>query len=488
MADAVHDAERLKELQALPLERKIQITQTRIIEWYQHYNGQVCVSFSGGKDSTVLLHIARQIYPDIPAVFSNTGLEYSSIQRFVKTWDNVDIVVPKMRFDEVISTYGYPLIGKEVAEAIYYARRLRSQTVQVERERVARFSTNAENSWGVGQPYLDKRSEKQKNNLARPLGREPANKRTELGGAEHTRAGKQTLWKRMEIGGADPQESGDQRCAHDGRTTQQEQTSRGSKWGAWYRRCLAPDEQDEGDRECFWNKRAGVVTGKSQFNKEKWLPLVYTPFMISHMCCHKMKKQPMHKYQKEHGYKPILATLAEESRVRKQGWIRHGCNAFDSNNPMSQPMSFWTEQDVLTYLVKYNVPIASVYGEIVHVGDDEEYYPPVDLTGHVMCNLKCSGCQRTGCAFCAFGMHLEKKGKTRFQILAEVEPRKYEYALGGGQWVDNPHYDSTAPKYDGDWLNWNPKKIWVPSKKGLGMGEVFRMVNEIYGKDFYRWE
>ena len=135
LADAVHDAQRLKELQALPLERKIQITQTRIIEWYQHYNGQVCVSFSGGKDSTVLLHIARQIYPNIPAVFSNTGLEYPEIQRFVKSFDNVDIVTPSMRFDDVITTYGYPLIGKEVAEAIYYARRLRSQSVNAERER-----------------------------------------------------------------------------------------------------------------------------------------------------------------------------------------------------------------------------------------------------------------------------------------------------------------------------------------------------------------
>ena len=201
-----------------------------------------------------------------------------------------------------------------------------------------------------------------------------------------------------------------------------------------------------------------------------------------------MKKQPMHKYQHDNGYKPILATLAEESRVRKQGWIRHGCNAFESKNPMSQPMSFWTEQDVLAYLVRYAVPIANVYGEIVHVGDDGEYYPPVDLTGHVMCNLKCSGCQRTGCAFCAFGMHLEKKGKTRFHILAEVEPRKYEFALEGGQWVDNPRYDPTAPKYDGDWLNWNPKQIWVPSKKGLGMRYVFDTVNEIYGKNFYRYE
>ena len=228
---------------------------------------------------------------------------------------------------------------------------------------------------------------------------------------------------------------------------------------------------------------------KSQFNKEKWLPLARdVPVMVSHYCCFKMKKSPMHKYQTAHGYKPILATLAEESRVRKQGWIRHGCNAFESKNPMSQPMSFWTEQDVLTYIVKYNVPIASVYGDIVSDGKDGNLYPAKDVMGNVQCNLKCTGCQRTGCIFCAFGFHLEKKGKTRFQLLAETHPRQYEFAIGGGQWVDNPYYDATAPEYDGEWKNWNPKKIWVPSKKGLGMGKVFGMVNEIYGKDFYRYE
>ena len=113
------------------------------MDWYQHYDGNVCVSFSGGKDSTVLLHIARQMYPDIPAVFSNTGLEYPEIQRFVKSFDNVDIVTPSMNFGEVISTYGYPLIGKEVAEAIYYARRIRPSERERERERSGR---NAENS------------------------------------------------------------------------------------------------------------------------------------------------------------------------------------------------------------------------------------------------------------------------------------------------------------------------------------------------------
>lgn len=176
----MHDAERLKELQSLPLYRKIMITQTRIMDWYQHYDGNVCVSFSGGKDSTVLLHIARQLYPDIPAVFSNTGLEYPEIQRFVKSFDNVDIVTPSMNFGEVISTYGYPIIGKEVAEAIYYARRIRPS--EREREDGQQSSITAESSWGSGQPHRDKRSEKQKDDTARTMGREVNWKRMEIGG------------------------------------------------------------------------------------------------------------------------------------------------------------------------------------------------------------------------------------------------------------------------------------------------------------------
>ena len=121
----IHDAARLKELQALPLDRKIAITQARIIEWFNFWEGDVYVSFSGGKDSTVLLHLVRQLFPDVPAVFSNTGLEYPEIQKFAKSFDNVTTVTPKMNFVNVIRTYGYPIISKEVANAIYYARRIR---------------------------------------------------------------------------------------------------------------------------------------------------------------------------------------------------------------------------------------------------------------------------------------------------------------------------------------------------------------------------
>lgn len=114
----------LRMLQALPLELKVMRTKQRIREWVNYYGVDgVYVSFSGGKDSTVLLHIARELYPDIEAVFVNTGLEYPEIQKFVKTFDNVKTVYPKMRFDEVIRKYGYPVISKEVANCIYWAKR-----------------------------------------------------------------------------------------------------------------------------------------------------------------------------------------------------------------------------------------------------------------------------------------------------------------------------------------------------------------------------
>ncbi len=105
----------LKTMQGWSLEHKIQVTQTRIIEWYIRYGGQVFVSFSGGKDSTVLLDLARRIYPDIPAVFVDTGLEYPEIRTFIKEKDNVVWLRPRYPFPQIIEKYGYPVISKEVA-------------------------------------------------------------------------------------------------------------------------------------------------------------------------------------------------------------------------------------------------------------------------------------------------------------------------------------------------------------------------------------
>lgn len=382
----------LKQYQCLPLRAKINMSTNRIVEWYNHFNGQVCVSFSGGKDSTVLAHLVHDIYPEVPLVFANTGLEFPEIQQFARKM-GAEFVRPKMSFSEVISKYGYPIISKEVAEAIYYARRIRNKT---------------DSGLIVGVLQKDTTDGRRKYSERRD-------------------------WRRESIAGV----------------------------GAF-----------------------GADT-KSIFNKKKWLPLCRdTQFKISYMCCSVIKKGPMGIYQRKTKRYPYIGTLAEESRVREQAWIRHGCNSFEGHNKSSQPMSFWTEQDVLRYIWEEGIEIASVYGDIVAVDSSGVAYEP-----SLMCcdALKCTGCQRTGCIFCGFGCHLEK-GETRFQRLAKTHPRQYEYCMGGGQWADNPDYDPTAPKMDGEWENWNPKKIWVPSKEGLGMKKVFDDCNQIYGKDFIRYE
>ncbi len=120
---SVYTRQDLSVMQAWPLERKIQVTQAKILEWYYHYGGSVSVSFSGGKDSTVLLDLARRAFPDIPAVFVDTGLEYPEIREFVKTVPNVVWLRPEMPFTKVIEQYGYPVVSKDVAKRIYYARK-----------------------------------------------------------------------------------------------------------------------------------------------------------------------------------------------------------------------------------------------------------------------------------------------------------------------------------------------------------------------------
>ena len=236
----------LRMLQALPLELKVAKTKLRIREWVNQFGVEgVYVAFSGGKDSTVLLHIVRQLYPEVEAVFVNTGLEYPEIQRFVKTFDNVTILRPKMRFDEVIKTYGYPVISKDVAQSIHDVR------------------TQAD-----------------------------------IRGISVT---KTKMYDR------------------------------------------------------YFNPESDYAKKYPSFSRAKWDALFDMPFKMSHKCCDVMKKAPTKQHEKLTGKKPMLATMASESRLRQTKWLAFGCNAFEQNRPTSQPMSFWTEQDVLQYIKQNNL-------------------------------------------------------------------------------------------------------------------------------------
>lgn len=347
--------EAARKLMAMDVQDKEILTYEKLDEWYTAWGGQCYVSFSGGKDSTVLAYLAARYLSsfrtppwELNLVFVNTGLEYPEIQKFVNEYAdwlrkkfprvtiNLTRLRPKMNVRQVVTKYGYSIISKDVALRIETARR-----------------------------SPDSRSMK-----------------------------------------------------------------------------LLRGEVLRADGE------------KSMYNCEKWGYLLTAPFLISDRCCGIMKKSPAKSYEHRADVKPMTATMADEGRRRFLTWTATGCNAFDGKRPMGKPMSFWTEQDVLRFIVERGLPYASVYGDIVASDGENDYGATL-----IDCKLHCTGCQRTGCMFCAFGAHLEK-GINRFQRMKETHPKHYRFCIGGGA-------------FDTDGL-------WKPTKDGLGYARVLDYIGVRY--------
>lgn len=173
---------------------------------------------------------------------------------------------------------------------------------------------------------------------------------------------------------------------------------------------------------------------RSQYDLSKWAPLMDLPIKISDRCCQAMKKGPMHIYERATKRHPITGTTAAESLIRTQSWIGRGCNSYSIQKgraAKSNPLAPWLEQDILHYIKRNDIEICSVYGDLVYTdADGNELDTALDADQP----LKCTGCQRTGCMFCPFGVHLEK-GPTRYQRMKITHPRQYEFMLGGGEWT-----------------------------------------------------
>lgn len=173
-----------------------------------------------------------------------------------------------------------------------------------------------------------------------------------------------------------------------------------------------------------------IPNNRSQFSCEKYQFFLDADFEISNKCCNVMKKSPAKAYAKETGRKPITGQTAQESRLRTQQWLNNGCNGFDMKSPISNPMSFWTEQDVLQYIYDYKLTICSVYGDVVPM-EDECGFHQIRLSELEALEdkpkLKTTGCDRTGCVFCGFGCHIGNDD--RFVRLKETHPKLYEYIM-----------------------------------------------------------
>lgn len=187
------------------------------------------------------------------------------------------------------------------------------------------------------------------------------------------------------------------------------------------------------------------------------------PFEISHMCCHAMKKSPMHKYAKDTGRHPITAQMASESRLRTQKWLANGCNGFDLKEPISNPMSFWFDEDVLLYAKQHDIKLAPVYGDIV-TEDGEQLEGQMDLSSFGIFDLerpalKTTGCTRTGCFGCLFGAHRDKPTSKRFDdIINFSNPKLADWLLRGGDFEEETG-------------------LWKPGRTGMGYWFILEWCN-----------
>ena len=287
------DSVELQMLQSLPLDIKIAKSKLRIQEWVDFYGVDDCyISFSGGKDSLVMLHLIKQldIKDRIPVVFVDTGLEYPEIKQFVKKiYPNVTILRPKKSFKQVIEEYGYPVISKEQAQ---YIEDIRTGTEKIKLRRLA-----------------------------------------------------------------------------------------------------------------------GVNGQFKLANKYRYL--LDAPFKISSKCCAIMKKEPIRNYENKSRRVPFLGMMADDSLLRKNMYLKSGCNSFDSARPKSMPIGFWTEQDILQYIKNNNLELCSIYGDIVQ-----------DENG----KLKTTGNNRTGCIWCMFGLQYDGE-ENRFQRLKITHPELHDYCM-----------------------------------------------------------
>lgn len=268
----------LRYFQAMPLHMKIDLSRNRVRDFIRQYGEESCyISFSGGKDSTVLLDLIRNRfgYKNIPAVYVDTGLEYPEIREFVKQFDNVTWLKPKMNFKKVIETYGYPFISKEVSGAIeetnaFFKKIEKEKGISVRENKLKFLQDSYENNVDFGY----------KSRL--PI-------------------------RALQLIGKVP------------------------------------------------HKNKGVLTDElsRMYDKSKYGFILDAPFKVSNLCCKVMKKNPLREYAKETGRcAHFTGMMAEESMMRRAQWLKHGCNSFEGENPSSNPMSFWTEQDVLEYIKK----------------------------------------------------------------------------------------------------------------------------------------
>ncbi len=371
---AKHTIDELRQWQALPLNLKIRMTEERIRMWVREYGEDgVYVSFSGGKDSTVLLDIVRNRlgYTDIPAVFVDTGLEYPEIREFVRTFDNVVWLRPKMQFRKVIEKYGYPFPSKEVSEAIEGARRYLEELTQTDRQSNLPYRYFYDKVCGLGK------------------------------------------YAKSIDGGDSPNKMDRSRFS----VTKYQFLLRDDAPRVSNKCCgvMKKEPSHKYETKSHRHPITGEMAQESQTRTQKWIQNGCNGFQMT-----RPKSTPMAFWTEQDVLQYIRENAKEMAEYRKY--------RFESKLD-------WTEEEYeAEYTEGEWGAICSVYGDIVYDEKKSEQLEGQLKFGQngveeSECALKTTGCKRTGCMFCGFGCTQEAEGEGRFERMKETHPKQYEWIM-----------------------------------------------------------
>ncbi len=160
-------------------------------------------------------------------------------------------------------------------------------------------------------------------------------------------------------------------------------------------------------------------------NEEEGVSYQVPNFKVSSKCCYYLKEKPCDDWAKQHNSVPFVGLMASEGGRRAKSLMLNGCNYFGKSTIRSAPFAIFDRQDLLRLALDLEVPVPEIYGTIERKEDGTLYTTKA---------------QRTGCAMCGFGIHLEKRPH-RFDRLKERNPKEWEH------WMYECCTDEDGTKY-----------------------------------------
>ncbi len=309
MSDYIYSEEEVREMWARSYEDQISIAQAKALEAIVRTDGKLIVSFSGGKDSAVVLYIMAQMWSiskhktePLQVAFSNTSNEFACMENYIKMYcafieekfgieTNFSRVRGDQTYFEVVEEVGYPFISKKV-----------SRMVRAVKKTLKRLGY----TYKEIEKYMPKAYTK-----------------------KHIESMIKSAEKLRELGFNDA--------------------------AILYLTKIRSDD------------KIGL-----RFLPLKYRPMLDWEEEFSEQCCDRLKKAPLHKLQASfNGYLPVTGEMAADSRDRMETYRKTGCNYFDRDKPKSKPIGPVTEQTVLRFIYEEEIPIAPVYGSVIL--EDKEY-------------------------------------------------------------------------------------------------------------------